>query len=179
MTTVLYCRVSTLDQTVEHQRTQALQVGFTPDLAGVSTRLCERPEGRRLFDLLRAGDTHGGRVPASRSISRNFGIESMLRFRSKRNLNPSQLIKAKAFVGHLVSAVRPSSSKSLNCFRMDFTVREVAAALKMSKTEAGRLRIRALGEGLLAAGHGGDRLGTNGHNAASWGATDRFSPIQG
>jgi DNA invertase Pin-like site-specific DNA recombinase len=64
MTTVLYCRVSTLDQTVEHQRTQAHQNGFTPDLvladhgvSGVSTRLCERPEGRRLFDILREGDT--------------------------------------------------------------------------------------------------------------------------
>ena len=64
MTTVLYCRVSTLDQTLEHQRTQAHQNGFKPDLvladhgvSGVSTRLCERPEGRRLFDILREGDT--------------------------------------------------------------------------------------------------------------------------
>jgi Resolvase, N terminal domain len=64
MTTVLYCRVSTLDQTVEHQRTQAHQNGFKPDLvladhgvSGVSTRLCERPQGRRLFDILREGDT--------------------------------------------------------------------------------------------------------------------------
>jgi putative DNA-invertase from lambdoid prophage Rac len=64
MTTVLYCRVSTLDQTLEHQRTQAHQVGFKPDLvlsdhgvSGVSTRLRERPEGRRLFDILREGDT--------------------------------------------------------------------------------------------------------------------------
>jgi DNA invertase Pin-like site-specific DNA recombinase len=64
MKTVLYCRVSTLDQTVEHQRTQALQVGFAFDLvladhgvSGVSTRLCERPQGRRLFDILREGDT--------------------------------------------------------------------------------------------------------------------------
>ena len=43
---------------------QAHQVGFAPDLvladhgvSGVSTRLCERPEGRRLFDILREGDT--------------------------------------------------------------------------------------------------------------------------
>jgi putative DNA-invertase from lambdoid prophage Rac len=64
MKSVLYCRVSTVDQTLDHQRTQALQVGFTPDLvladhgvSGVSTRLCERPEGRRLFDILREGDT--------------------------------------------------------------------------------------------------------------------------
>ena len=64
MKTVLYCRVSTLDQTLEHQRTQAEQAGFKPDLvladhgvSGVSTMLRERPEGRRLFDVLREGDT--------------------------------------------------------------------------------------------------------------------------
>ena len=63
MKTVLYCRVSTLDQTLEHQRVQAEQAGFQPDLvladhgvSGVATRLCERPEGRRLFDILRGGD---------------------------------------------------------------------------------------------------------------------------
>jgi putative DNA-invertase from lambdoid prophage Rac len=46
-----------------HQVTQARQAGFAPDLvladhgiSGVSTRLCERPEGRRLFDVLREGD---------------------------------------------------------------------------------------------------------------------------
>src|SRR5437763_14408839 len=63
MKTVLYCRVSTLDQTLEHQRIQAEQAGFKPDLvladhgiSGISTRLSERPEGRRLFDVLREGD---------------------------------------------------------------------------------------------------------------------------
>jgi putative DNA-invertase from lambdoid prophage Rac len=64
MKTVLYCRVSTLDQTLDHQRTHALQVRFAPDVvladhgvSGISTRLCERPEGRWLFDILREGDT--------------------------------------------------------------------------------------------------------------------------
>jgi DNA invertase Pin-like site-specific DNA recombinase len=64
MKTVLYCRVSTIDQTLDHQRTHAHLVGFKPDLvladhgvSGVSTRLFERPEGRRLFDILREGDT--------------------------------------------------------------------------------------------------------------------------
>jgi putative DNA-invertase from lambdoid prophage Rac len=64
MKTVLYCRVSTLDQTLEHQRTQAERAGFKPDvvfadhgISGVSTQLSERPEGRRLFDVLREGDT--------------------------------------------------------------------------------------------------------------------------
>ena len=64
MATVLYARVSTTDQTLEHQRTQAEAAGFKLDrvvadhgVSGVSTRLADRPEGRRLFDILRAGDT--------------------------------------------------------------------------------------------------------------------------
>lgn len=61
--TILYARVSTTDQTVAHQRTQAETAGFKIDrvvadegASGVSTTLAERPEGRRLFDMLRAGD---------------------------------------------------------------------------------------------------------------------------
>lgn len=64
MATILYARVSTTEQTIEHQRTQAEAMGFTFDevisdegISGVSARLIERPQGRRLFDLLRAGDT--------------------------------------------------------------------------------------------------------------------------
>ena len=63
MATILYARVSTVDQTVEHQETQARQAGFKIDqvvvdngVSGIATRLEERPQGRRLFDLLRAGD---------------------------------------------------------------------------------------------------------------------------
>lgn len=64
MSTVLYARVSTADQTLAHQRTQAEAAGFTFDtviadegVSGVSVPLRERPEGRRLFDVLRSGDT--------------------------------------------------------------------------------------------------------------------------
>ncbi|OKO87287.1 recombinase [Bradyrhizobium sp. NAS80.1] len=63
MATILYGRVSTIEQTSGHQLTQAKAAGFNIDDAvfdngtsGVSTRLVERPEGRRLFDKLRAGD---------------------------------------------------------------------------------------------------------------------------
>jgi putative DNA-invertase from lambdoid prophage Rac len=63
MKTVLYCRVSTADQTLAHQRSQAEAAGFRLDevladhgVSGVSTRLRDRPEGRRLFDILRSGD---------------------------------------------------------------------------------------------------------------------------
>jgi putative DNA-invertase from lambdoid prophage Rac len=61
---VLYARVSTTDQTTPHQHTQAEQAGFKIDkvvadegISGVSTRLAERADGKRLFDILRAGDT--------------------------------------------------------------------------------------------------------------------------
>lgn len=64
MTTILYARVSTADQKIEHQKTQAETAGFVIDeviadhgVSGVSTRLAERAEGKRLFDKLRRGDT--------------------------------------------------------------------------------------------------------------------------
>ncbi|WP_108662918.1 recombinase family protein [Acuticoccus kandeliae] len=62
--TILYARVSTTEQTLEHQQAQAEASGFAFDyviadhgLSGVSVPIKERPEGRRLFDLLREGDT--------------------------------------------------------------------------------------------------------------------------
>lgn len=63
MATVLYARVSTTEQTLEHQQTQAEAAGFTIDavvadsVSGLATRLAERREGRRLWDMLRRGDT--------------------------------------------------------------------------------------------------------------------------
>lgn len=64
MTTILYARVSTADQNPSHQKAQAEAAGFTIDeviadhgVSGVSTRLAERPEGKRLYDKLRRGDT--------------------------------------------------------------------------------------------------------------------------
>ncbi|EKX59537.1 Resolvase/integrase Bin [Rhodobacter sp. AKP1] len=64
MKTILYARVSTREQTAAHQLTQAQAAGFAIDevvtdegVSGVTTRLAERPQGRRLFDMLRAGDT--------------------------------------------------------------------------------------------------------------------------
>ena len=64
MTTILYARVSTVEQNIDHQKAQAEAAGFIIDrvisdhgVSGVSTTLAERPEGKRLFDVLRAGDT--------------------------------------------------------------------------------------------------------------------------
>ena len=62
--TILYARVSTTDQTIEHQKAQAEAAGFILDdviedhgVSGVQTSLAERDNGKRLFDLLRDGDT--------------------------------------------------------------------------------------------------------------------------
>jgi putative DNA-invertase from lambdoid prophage Rac len=63
MATILYARCSTVEQTIEHQEAQARAAGFAIDrviadhgVSGVSTRLAERPEGRRLYDILRKND---------------------------------------------------------------------------------------------------------------------------
>ncbi|MGR9058964.1 recombinase family protein [Rhizobium leguminosarum] len=64
MPTFLYARVSTTEQNLDHQLTQAQAAGFQIDeiiadhgVSGVNTTLAERPQGKRLFDKLRAGDT--------------------------------------------------------------------------------------------------------------------------
>ncbi|MBW4708675.1 recombinase family protein [Roseobacter sp. YSTF-M11] len=61
--TILYARVSTQEQDASHQLTQAEAAGFKIDeviadegVSGVSTKLSERPQGKRLFDRLRRGD---------------------------------------------------------------------------------------------------------------------------
>jgi putative DNA-invertase from lambdoid prophage Rac len=61
--TVLYARVSVASQTIQHQRTQAQAAGFRIDevvadegISGITTKLADRPQGRRLFDMLRDGD---------------------------------------------------------------------------------------------------------------------------
>lgn len=63
MKTILYCRVSDSGQTIEYQASSAVAAGFHIDeviaddgVSGVSTRLAEREQGKRLFDLLRKGD---------------------------------------------------------------------------------------------------------------------------
>jgi DNA invertase Pin-like site-specific DNA recombinase len=61
--TILYARVSTAEQTISHQKTQAEAAGYKIDqvvsddgVSGVTTKLADRPEGKRLFDILRTGD---------------------------------------------------------------------------------------------------------------------------
>lgn len=64
--TVLYVRVSTAEQTSAHQLEQARAAGYQIDsdhvitdhgVSGVSVKLADRDQGKRLFDILQAGDT--------------------------------------------------------------------------------------------------------------------------
>ncbi len=62
--TILYTRVSTNEQTSEHQLEQAHKAGFEIDevvsdhgTSGVTVKLADREGGKRLFDILREGDT--------------------------------------------------------------------------------------------------------------------------
>ncbi|MEO9607785.1 MULTISPECIES: recombinase family protein [Alphaproteobacteria] len=64
--TVLYVRVSTAEQTSDHQLAQARSAGFDiaddhvitdHGVSGVKVKLAERDQGKRLFDILQAGDT--------------------------------------------------------------------------------------------------------------------------
>ncbi|MGX7743146.1 recombinase family protein [Rhodopseudomonas parapalustris] len=64
MATILYARVSTIEQTIEHQLMQAEAAGFKIDqvvadhgVSGVTVAFKERPNGKRLFDMLRGGDS--------------------------------------------------------------------------------------------------------------------------
>jgi len=64
LATIFYARVSTVDQNIEHQQAQAEAAGFKIDrvvadhgVSGVSTLFAERLNGKRLFDMLREGDT--------------------------------------------------------------------------------------------------------------------------
>jgi putative DNA-invertase from lambdoid prophage Rac len=61
--TFLYARVSTTQQTLDHQRKQAEAAGFTFDevladegVSGVSVKMADRPAGKELLGKLRRGD---------------------------------------------------------------------------------------------------------------------------
>ena len=122
MKTVLYCRVSTLDQTLEHQRTQAEQAGFMPDLvladhgvSGVATRLIERPEGRRLFDVLREGDTLI--VRWIDRLGRNYqDVTDTVREFIRREIRIETVINRMTFDGTTTDPMRQAVRDSLIAF---------------------------------------------------------------
>jgi putative DNA-invertase from lambdoid prophage Rac len=122
MRTVLYCRVSTADQTLVHQRTQAEGAGFRIDevvadhgISGVSTRLCERPEGRRLFDILREGDVLVVRWVDR--LGRNYrDVTDTIREFMRRGVIVKTVINAMAFDGSTKDPMQQAVRDALIAF---------------------------------------------------------------
>jgi putative DNA primase/helicase len=63
--------------------------------------------------------------------------------------------------------IPPMFKQATELFQDGLTVREVAAALHISKSEAGRIRLRALDDGLFVPGNGANGAATNGHDRIS------------
>jgi DNA invertase Pin-like site-specific DNA recombinase len=122
MKTVLYCRVSTADQTLEHQRTQAEGAGYRFDevvvdhgVSGVRTALRDRPEGRRLFDMLRAGDTLV--VRWMDRLGRNYGdVTDTIREFIRRGVIVRTVINGLTFDGATKDPIQQAVRDSLIAF---------------------------------------------------------------
>jgi putative DNA-invertase from lambdoid prophage Rac len=156
MKTVLYCRVSTVDQTIDHQRTQAHQVGFMPDLvladhgvSGVSTRLCERPQGRRLFDILREGDTLVVRWVDR--LGRNYqDVTDTVREFIRRGIRVETVINRMVFDGTTTDPMQQAVRDSLIAF-MAATAQAQAEVTKEAQ-KAGIAHAQANEEGMKYRG---------------------------
>ncbi|WMS40824.1 recombinase family protein [Acuticoccus sp. MNP-M23] len=152
--TVLYARVSTTEQTLSHQRTQAEAAGFTFDdvlsdhgVSGVSVPLNERPEGRRLFDVLRAGDVLV--VRWIDRLGRNYAdVTETVRELLARGITIKTVINAMTFDG----SAKDPMSKAVRDAQLSFmaamaeaqveTTREAQAAGIAAARERGTYRGR-------------------------------------
>jgi putative DNA-invertase from lambdoid prophage Rac len=151
MTTVLYARVSTTEQTIDHQKTQALKAGFTIDtviadegVSGVSTKLAERPEGKRLFDLLRHGDTLVVRWVDR--LGRNYAdVSDTIREFMRRGVIVRTVINGMVFDGSTTDPIQMAVRDSLIAF-MAATAQAQAEATKEAQ-KAGIEHAKALGDG--------------------------------
>lgn len=135
MTTVLYARVSTTEQTLEHQQSQAEAAGFKIDevvaddgVSGVTTRLAHRPQGRRLWDMLRKGDTLVVRWVDR--LGRNYeDVSDTIREFMRRGVVIRTVINNMTFDGATKEPVQQAVRDSLIAFM---------AALSQAQAEANR-----------------------------------------
>ncbi|HJT35069.1 MAG TPA: recombinase family protein [Pirellulales bacterium] len=138
MATILYGRVSTIEQTSEHQLSQAKAAGFKIDDAvfdngtsGVSTRLVERKEGRRLFDKLRRGDVLVVRWVDR--LGRNYDdVCETIREFMKRGVVIKTVINAMTFDGATKDPVQKAVRDALIAF-MAATAQAQAEATKAAQ----------------------------------------------
>lgn len=136
MSTVLYARVSTSEQTIEHQQSQAEKaLGIQFDtvisddgVSGVAVKLKERPQGKRLFDILRAGDTLVVRWVDRLGRSYTDVTESIREF-IQRGVIIKTVINGMVFDGNTTDPVQMAVRDSLIAF-MAATAQAQAEALK-------------------------------------------------
>lgn len=127
--TILYTRVSTSEQTSEHQHQHAREAGFEIDdvipdhgTSGVSTKLAERENGKRLFDMLREGDTLVVRWVDR--LGRNYkDVTDTLREFLNRG------VTVKTVINSMVFDARPQNS-------MDKAVRDALIGFMAAQAEA-------------------------------------------
>ncbi|MCK1364692.1 recombinase family protein [Bradyrhizobium sp. 62] len=155
MATIFYARVSTTDQTVEHQRTGAEAAGFKIDrvvadhgVSGISTRLAERPDGKRLFDILRSGDTLV--VRWIDRLGRNYGdVCDTIREFMRRGVVIRTVINGLTFDGATTDPMQQAVRDALIAF-MAATAQANAEAIKeaqrggiaLAKATAGETKYR-------------------------------------
>tara|TARA_R110002094_G_scaffold199065_1_gene171146 strand:+ start:170 stop:802 length:633 start_codon:yes stop_codon:yes gene_type:complete len=139
--TILYARVSTTDQNLEHQRTQAEAAGFTIDevvadhgVSGVTTKLAERDEGKRLFDKLRHGDVLVVRWVDR--LGRDYkDVTDTIRLLMRRGVVVKTVINAMTFDGATTDPMQEAVRDALIAF-MAATAQAQAEATKCAQ-EAG------------------------------------------
>ena len=156
MKTVLYCRVSTTDQTLDHQRTQAEGAGFRFDevvsdlgVSGVRTALRDRPEGRRLFDMLRAGDTLVVRWVDR--LGRNYAdVTDTIREFIRRGVIVRTVINGLIFDGATRDPMQQAVRDSLIAF-MAATAQSQAEVIKEAQ-KAGIVHAQTHGDGMKYRG---------------------------
>jgi putative DNA-invertase from lambdoid prophage Rac len=142
--TILYARVSTVDQNLAQQLTQAEKARYVIDevvadrgVSGVSTRLLERTEGKRLFNMLRRGDTLVVRWVDW--LGRNYkDLTDTIRFFMKKGVVIRTMIDNQTFDGSTDDTTQMAARDALIAF-MAATAQAQAEAIK----EAQRAGIEA------------------------------------
>ncbi len=134
----LYARVSTADQPIAHQRTQAEAAGFVFDevvedagVSGVSTRFADRSGGRRLLDKLRRGDVLVVRWVDR--LGRNYeDVTETIRTLMQRGVIVKTIINGMTFDGATKDAIAKAVRDALIAF-MAATAQAQAEATKAAQ----------------------------------------------
>ena len=137
--TILYARVSTAEQTIGHQRTQAEAAGYKIDqvvsdegVSGVTTRLADRPEGKRLFDILRTGDVLVVRWVDR--LGRNYqDVTDTIRLLMRKGVIIRTVINSMTFDGATTDPMQEAVRDALIAF-MAATAQANAEATKEAQT---------------------------------------------